>query len=280
MIVDSVRQRRDAQHEESARGSDEVEDASKVEAARPKGAKPSSARRIRLAVLGACTVVGGAYVYGSRVDLTLTDEDRVYAQRMLEEGGVTARPTPGDFASELRFISEVQRVVLEFAPNTTDGIAHGRTREPADLYRERHGMCFDRSRVVEKILRVNGFTTRHVSAYHKAPIVPFASLFMPKAKSHAFTEVKTSKGWLMVNPNERWISVNDRLEPIDTKGVQRDASRGEIRWHADYGGGTADPFFRSQFFFIFGLYSRHGGFYPPYNHVPDVSWSEMLENVR
>ena len=33
-----------------------------------------------------------------------------------------------------------------------------------------------------------------------------------------------------------------------------------------------------DFFAIYGLYSRHGMYYPPYNFIPDINYSEFLDN--
>jgi hypothetical protein len=34
-----------------------------------------------------------------------------------------------------------------------------------------------------------------------------------------------------------------------------------------------------HFVFTYGLYARHGRFYPPYNFIPDVNYGELLQNV-
>jgi len=48
-----------------------------------------------------------------------------------------------------------------------------------------------------------------------------------------------------------------------------------IRW------GMESPpiIYAKPFTFVYGLYSRHGYFYPPYNVIPDVNYGELLQNV-
>ena len=37
--------------------------------------------------------------------------------------------------------------------------------------------------------------------------------------------------------------------------------------------------YMKPFIYIYGLYSRHGKFYPPYNLVPDINYGEFIQNV-
>jgi len=37
--------------------------------------------------------------------------------------------------------------------------------------------------------------------------------------------------------------------------------------------------YQESFSFIYGLYSRHGKFYPPYTFIPDVNYVELIQNI-
>jgi hypothetical protein len=37
--------------------------------------------------------------------------------------------------------------------------------------------------------------------------------------------------------------------------------------------------YTEPFTFVYGLYSRHGKFYPPYNFIPDVHYGEFIQNI-
>jgi transglutaminase-like putative cysteine protease len=82
-------------------------------------------------------------------------------------------------------------------------IPHGAPREPKNVYLAKSGFCYDRSRVIEKVLRNAGLKTRHISIYStKKTKLKTKSLIMPGVESHALTEVFTQKGWMVVDPND------------------------------------------------------------------------------
>ena len=37
--------------------------------------------------------------------------------------------------------------------------------------------------------------------------------------------------------------------------------------------------YRAPYTWLYGVYSRHGRFFPPYNAIPDVNWPEMAQNL-
>lgn len=39
------------------------------------------------------------------------------------------------------------------------------------------------------------------------------------------------------------------------------------------------PIYAEGFTFMYGLYSRHGMFYPPYDKVPDINIPEFSQNI-
>ena len=96
--------------------------------------------------------------------------------------------------------------------------------------------------------------------------------------SHAVTEVQTARGWVIVDSNIRFISIDEDDKPFSICEIQKYALRGkEIVWSDLYKNNFNDMF-KNNFIFVYGLYSRHGDFYPPYNPVPDINWKEFLQN--
>jgi arylamine N-acetyltransferase len=176
----------------------------------------------------------------------------------------------------VNFIISVQHAVLDVAPRN-EGLPFGQQREPKELYEAKTGLCFDRSRVIEKILRYSGFHTRHVFMLTKLETGSAIKAIMTVgATSHAVTEVLTKNGWLVVDSNARWVSTDAEGRPISIEQLQSSVEHSvPIRW------GQEPPFivYAKRFAFIYGLYSRHGYFYPPYNVVPDVNYGELLQNV-
>ncbi len=213
------------------------------------------------------------------VPTVVTAEDRSYAERMLLEAGYTGAaalvPAPSDFESQVRTIAAVQDAVLKATPKNT-GIALDRGRELKDLYELRQGLCFDRSRAMEKILSSLGYATRHASIYSTAERSGVLALLTPENPSHAVTEVLTAKGWMVIESNFRWIGLDADRNPVSLAGLKRMADRAGP-WASD-SGRPINGIFLGSFVFVRGLYSRHGRFFPPYTPIPDVSLAGLLEN--
>src|SRR3546814_7846634 len=120
-------------------------------------------------------------------------------------------------------------------------------REPKDLYAVHSGECYDRSRSIEKLLRLAGFEARHVSVYS----VPDGSsvlgaLLTPGTSSHAVSEVLTQRGWMLVDSNARWIGLK-ASQPISVEEIKAGESPPEQ-------GSPINPIFTSEFTYIYGRY--------------------------
>lgn len=208
------------------------------------------------------------------VDKTLSEEDKQYIPEYLKD--VRSLPERPSYADELKFIISIQHSVLHVAPQNK-GLPIGKIREPKELFEARIGLCFDRSRVIEKILIYQGFKTRHVSIYSKqGSTSTIKSLITPGVRSHAVTEVLTKKGWLIVDSNSPWVSVDSNNRPISIKEVQYNIeNRVPIHWGSE----PPSSIYVEPFAFVYGLYSRHGQFYPPYNFIPDIHYGELMQNM-
>jgi len=183
----------------------------------------------------------------------------------------------GTFESQIRLIQAVQDAVLSIAPRNR-GIPLGGRREPADLLRAGHGLCYDRSRSIEKALAAARLPVRHVSVYSTRETgSALVSLLTPGVPSHALSEVRTRRGWLVVGSNRRWISLRAGGVPVSMAQLARAAGREALHW-SDRVRVPPDPILRAPFTYVYGLYSRHGRFYPPMDPVPDVNWADFMDN--
>lgn len=185
--------------------------------------------------------------------------------------GLTKPQAMGTYEIELQLIKSLQSQVLKEAPGQ-QGIADYENREPEDLLRNKSGLCFDRSRTFDKLFNWYGFETRHVYVlFAKDPAtgqnLPFWRALLTKGTaSHAVTEVKTSRGWLVVDSNMAWISVATDGSPVDADHIYK---------HANRFGSSIPEYWDQPYWAIRGMYSRRGQFYRPYIPYPELNWYDF-----
>jgi hypothetical protein len=217
-------------------------------------------------------------LHGNRVERNITEEDRRYIDVIMDGALSPIQAERLPYNEQIRYIREVQKRVLTVA-SVNKGIPYGSTREPKDLHARRHGLCFDRSWVIEKILMSKGFRVRHVALYSTEGWWPsWIVTFIPGVSSHALCEVGTARGWLVVDSNSEWNSIGYDGGPVPLSRIDKVGAR-FINWDTvqavDY-----PPIFDKGFIYIYGLHSRHGNFFPPYLPVPDICWTDMHYNFE
>lgn len=207
-----------------------------------------------------------------------TTEDVHYSATLLSSFGDASHgfDSHGDFEAEVSFIGAVQRAVQAAAP-VSRGIPYGQRRELKNVLEAGYGSCYDRSRAIEQVLRSNGFRVRHVFIlYLRDGRNPLVAAVTPGNPSHAVSEVKTARGWLVVDSNRSVLSLKMDGSPGSIRELARWAAGDvEIRWQDHE---TLEDLYLSPFIPIYGLYSRHGEFYPPFNAIPDVNWRGLWQN--
>ena len=212
------------------------------------------------------------------VGQTLTPDDEYYLRRYLP--GVPAGGAHRlSYAQQVGLIYRVQAVL---GARTTGwaGLPEGTPREPRQLYTERTGMCYDRARTLEKMCRYLGFQTRHLSLFTREPFVhSYTTVFFHHVPSHAISEVLTRRGWLMVDSNDLWVALDRTGEPVSMHRMQQAFLTGRpVSWRSPTPDGD-DGFYNSRCIPVYGLYSRHGRFYPPYTSgIPDYHLRSLLYN--
>lgn len=231
-------------------------------------------RQVALFSVGVCSLCLVPLLSYNAVDNSLSQTDIQYIPKYLAE--VRSLPEKSTYEDEVNFITSVQRAVLNVVPGV-EGIPFGQQREPKELYEAKTGLCFDRSRVIEKILRYSGFDVRHVFILSLVETGSAVKAIMTVgAPSHAVTEVFTKNGWLVVDSNAHWVSTDAEGRPISIEKVQYSVEHSvPIRW----GLKPPSPIYEEPFMFVYGMYSRHGYFYSPYNSIPDVNYGELLQNI-
>jgi hypothetical protein len=227
------------------------------------------------------TVALATLAWSRAVPAGLTADDRRCIAQALEQAGHPDLAGGGATAVGLSFDEQVRRIVAAQAAAFTaapiqEPIDFGRSREPCDVIAAGHAYCYDRSRFIEKALRHLGFTTRYAAVY----AVPegssaLRSLLTPGISSHAVVEVRTARGWMVVDSNTRWIGLTAAGQPVDLAALAADPAVLNQPWH-EVGPKGPERILTRPFTYVFGLYSRHGRFYAPYDPIPDVAWGPFL----
>lgn len=210
---------------------------------------------------------------------TLTDTDRVFLGKMFTDAGLKDTQAFETFEKELQAIGGIQRAVFTASP-AYRLIPVGHTREPEDLYKMKQGYCFDRARSIDKALRLMNFKSRYASLYSTdktgSAIRSLITAGGGDVRSHAMVEVLTSKGWLVVDTVNPWLALDNEGNPLGLEDLQTMAESSDFSSlkHAE----NAYFLYKKPFTYVYGLYSRHGQFYPPYAPFPDINWQEILQN--
>lgn len=230
-----------------------------------------------ISVIGLVLMILVTVLAWSNVSKSVTEEDKVWIPRLLSEAGVNDMGDLSSYEQELAFIRHVQQAVLNITTENR-GIPFGHPREAKDLVEAGAGMCYDRSRVMEKVLLFKGFRVRHIYIlYTKRGMAFFKSLLSRQNPSHAITEVLTKKGWIVLGSNTPFISIDTERNPVSMSRMLKEGIT-SIRWHPEVKRHVLETY-GNDFVYYYGLYSRHGLFYPPYNYIPDINWPDFMANL-
>lgn len=192
------------------------------------------------------------------VDTEVAQEDSIYMLMIAAEfgNGLDMKRKPVGYSEELATVRAVQQAVLAAAPDNVP-LAMDSEREPKDVFLARSGLCYDRSRVIEKMLTALGMKTRHIAMYQTVDGSKVQTLLTSKVPSHALTEVRTSRGWLVVDSNAAWLALDAAGRPYSMAEIQRRLLDPPNFEHPH----LQNIIYRQHFTFVYGLYSRHGRFY-------------------
>tara|TARA_B100001179_G_C18580312_1_gene399605 strand:+ start:924 stop:1709 length:786 start_codon:yes stop_codon:yes gene_type:complete len=243
------------------------------------GGESGSIRVILLFLVLLC--IGLAVLFFHGVDSDITADDRTALQSMFNESNYTISglSNTGIFEDQIVDIRAVQDSILTASP-VLKKIPLKQGREPADLLQEKHGQCGDRARAIEKALGMLGYNARYASLFSRdKSFTPPETMAIDSGndlRSHAVVEVETEKGWMIVDTNARWISLTDSGQPVSLDELHDRA--GSVSYNWDSGNeGEIYWLMRRPFSYIFGLYSRHGLFYPPYTpYIPDIDYKQFI----
>jgi hypothetical protein len=208
------------------------------------------------------TVIFSVLAFLTNVPTSLDDADRVVFKSDLD---LNALRNPQTFADEINAIRIIQHRIFLKAP-VGAGIPDFSPREPSNLMKAHEGLCFDRSRTMDKAFDYIGLPARHVYLLYREDRVFLSALFHHGQASHAITEVKTSRGWMFVDSNTEWIALTRDGQVVNADDVWKRAT--EFDGMPKY---LDDPWWALR-----GMYSRKGQLYPPYIMFPDFNWIDFF----
>lgn len=212
-------------------------------------------------------------LYAFQFDDRITDEDYHYAELILLEHKVDTVGRFNSFDSELKFIAAVQQAVINSVLDRK-GIPQFQERSIKNFYLLKTGLCYDFSHTIEKILKIYGFQTRHISLYYyQNAMERIVVAFNPQSHSHAASEVKTSRGWMYLDSLTNIIGLSSDNQPLDLSAIRKQIENGTASQQI-----LNNNNYREKFVFVYGIYSRNGKFYAPYTAVPDYQLSELKYN--
>ncbi|MBL0191327.1 MAG: hypothetical protein IPQ18_08280 [Saprospiraceae bacterium] len=170
----------------------------------------------------------------------------------------------------------MQDSVIHYYP-VGNGIPLGQPREPKDLYEYNQGLCFDRSRLFEKICKSQGFETRHIFLLLDERNQKSLMAFFRKdsVSTHAVSEVKTQKGWLVICSNYPWLAITNQNSPLSIKEIVSNNRIGTVPKDVYKTVSPIPMWYDPNTRYIYGLYSRHGRFYATFNFFPDFNFREL-----
>jgi len=141
--------------------------------------------------------------------------------------------------------------------------------EPNEFLKRGFGCCYDRARFAEKALEYYGFETRHVFLIEQE--FPLFNLLIPGVRSHASSEVKTSKGWLGLDSNEDFILLTDNNLPLSYEQALQNTGNIKSKMRPV-------SFYSKKIQVYYGLYSRHGFFHGLNLPGPEINLDQIHHN--
>lgn len=213
------------------------------------------------------------FIKYNEVDKKLTLSDNKYIELILSDFNIDKEINfkDLDYISKIQFIHSIQKKIVN-NPNINKMIEKNHDREPKNYYNIKPNICYDNSRVMQKIFNYFNIDTTQLAIYSKSSNWPLLKLlFFPKIPSHSLTIVHIEDKNLIVDSTNNFISLDSELNSISIDDIKQFY---DINWKYS----KPHPIFSNEYFIVYGLYSRHGKFYRPFWHFPDINLSEFKLN--
>lgn len=232
------------------------------------GRKPQRYRLVWLAALIGTLALGALVATGIVTEAPSADDQAALIEFQIIGRGDLGQAGLLDQAGQRESLTRIVQRVHAAVPRL-EGLPNGQPREPRAVLQARSGVCFDRSRVIEQAARLAGFDVRRVFVLYGG----WSQLLAAGGPTHTLVEVRTRQGWVALGTLTSMTGFANDGRVWSVQDLQSDALAGGKQLLAN-GWREIIP---TNFLPLYGLYSRHGGQYPPYTPVPDFSPRQMLQ---
>ena len=174
-----------------------------------------------------------------------------------------------NFSKEILCIKKIQNAQFSMVKGTN---CRGKFVEAGSIgfLKAGTGCCWDRSRLIEKTLDYYGYQVRHVHLNHTEN-KGFFNILFPNTPSHAVSEVLTSKGWLGVDSNEKFVLIKDNIPYTYAEGIKIGLAKKLSKI----------DFYDKPMTYIIGLYTRNGTYFKPYlPFFPEINYEDFFRNLN
>jgi transglutaminase-like putative cysteine protease len=210
------------------------------------------------------TLIIGVFAFNGYPKVSSTDT--TYIDSFLVKWNITRDKSQihTSFENQVVFVEQVQDSIIK---NFTHRIIPDEQVGDVEFYyKNKIGLCFDKSILMEKIFASYGFTVRHVFCYFLYDSNPttVTDFFKRRLFSHALLEVKTQKGWMALGSNGNWVGIDSSNNPLTIFQVRDRLEKGNLvlkKIKPEVGANFFESLpIASNFLIAYGIYSRHGQF--------------------
>ena len=213
------------------------------------------------------------YIYAFNVDTQVDAAEREIIETYISKSDFVDFNKISDRERELLLL-KIMDAAHKIAGPSRNSPPHGVKRGIASSLKYSGGSCYDRSYYIEQILTYLNIPSRHVFL----ALVESNSIFKRGLLSHALTEVNINGNWFLIESLYSHVYKNKSGELVSAMYIKENF--GDVNF-PDFNHVDAELYSyiaRGDFKVYYGIYSRHGGFFPPY-HIPfNINYKQILFN--
>jgi hypothetical protein len=220
------------------------------------------------------TIFSIVFIYQYNVDIQISSDEQKIIESHISKSNFINWQNNNEKERELLLLS-----VGEAANRITGPLRisppHGVRRGISSSLKYDGGACYDRSYIVEQILTYLNIPFRHIFL----SLGKSNSLFKFDLTSHALTEVKIGKRWVLMESLSPHVYKNKQGEFVSAADIAENPKNIEFPNYLEIDRQLYMYLIEGDFKVWYGIYSRNGGFFPPYTIPFDINYQQLLFNL-